>query len=324
MIQEKVTVAAIQMRNDPLNKEMNFLRAEQLIREAYQKGARIILLPELQPGGYLASEAVWPLAEGENGPTTTWQKTLAHELAITLGAGFPLWRGDDLLNVYQVCDSEGAISGRVEKRKTETDVFLPGKPGNLIATSAGSMGLGICADNHLLSFLKEMIKLSPDWMAMPHAWPVPVRTGGPVSPADIQKGVDDMKHFPLIYSQTLGIPVVFANATGPLLPMSGAIGKLMDPRYFALGGHSMILDHTGRCLAALEDEEGVIVAEIEPGRRGNSLVIPESYDGWLHKGNLIMRKILMPLGNFTSRRRYSRQRAARAEFAQRIHKLEGR
>jgi N-carbamoylputrescine amidase len=311
----RIKVAAVQMKNNPADKTKNFRRAELLIREAQSQGATTILLPELSPGGYLASEAVWSLGENERGPTTCWQTGLSRELGITLGAGFPLWQGDDLINVYQLSNSQGELWGQIQKVKTETDVFLPGQPGDLLDTDTGRVGLGICADNHMVSFLKKVKMQAPDWMAMPHAWPVPVRAGGPVSEKDIEKAKADMNLFPSLYSRTLGVPVVFVNAVGPMMPMSGSIGRLMDPRYFALGGHSVILDREGQCLASLADEEGVIVAEIETGTQGSGGPIPEDYDGWLHKGNLIMRKVLMPLGNLTSRRRYRQQQAARAQFA---------
>ena len=61
----KVTVAAIQMNNTKDVKE-NIAKAEKLVREAAEKGAQIILLPELFERQYFCQERRYDYYQGHS------------------------------------------------------------------------------------------------------------------------------------------------------------------------------------------------------------------------------------------------------------------
>ena len=77
MIEGKVTnvrVAAVQMESKNGLVQTNLEHATHLIEQAAQKGARIILLPEFMPTGYILSAEIWNAAEPKEGATVKWLK----------------------------------------------------------------------------------------------------------------------------------------------------------------------------------------------------------------------------------------------------------
>jgi len=57
MKQTTARVAAIQMKCESENIQGNLLRAAAFVEEAAARGAKLVLLPELMPGGYTLTEA---------------------------------------------------------------------------------------------------------------------------------------------------------------------------------------------------------------------------------------------------------------------------
>jgi len=93
-------VAAIQFRADPGEIVNNLLRAEDLVSQAAVQGARIILLPELTPGGYLLTEEVWNTAETMQGHSVSWLKATAKRLNVYLGMSFLEAEESDFYNSF--------------------------------------------------------------------------------------------------------------------------------------------------------------------------------------------------------------------------------
>ena len=153
-----------------------------------------------------------------------------------------------------------------------------------------------------------------DLILMPHAWPTPARPGGLVSQADVAAHERRIADLPVRYARALGVPVVFVNQTGPLLPVGGILGRLMDPAIWALRGQSRIIDSDGTLLGQLDDEEGVLTRDVtlDPAREHYD---PQpGYGGWLQPGPWAGRHIIIPLDIATGRLSYtvSRQRRRKA------------
>jgi hypothetical protein len=62
----------------------------------------------------------------------------------------------------------------------------------------------------------------------------PARAAGLVSEADVAAQQRRMTGLPVLYARALGVPVVFVNQIGPLLPIGGLLGRLMDPGIWRL------------------------------------------------------------------------------------------
>ncbi len=150
-------IGLVQMRCDR-SREENLDRAEALVRQAADKGARVVCLPELFLGPYFCcEERSEPLAFAESipGPTTDRLAGLAKEQCITLIGGSIFEKdGENRYNTAVVFGSDGSILGTYRKSHIpyddlyfEAHYFRPGDQGfPIFATSELTFGVLICYD----------------------------------------------------------------------------------------------------------------------------------------------------------------------------------
>jgi N-carbamoylputrescine amidase len=202
--------------------------------------------------------------------------------------------GKDFYNTFVLCDPQGEEAGRVTKIKTESYIFKRTSGSHVIDTSLGKIGVGICADNQMVSFLNQMAADDIDLILMPHGWPTPCKTNQQIHEEDILDHRERTKRLASLYAERLGVPAVFVNAVGSMGSMIGLLGRFMDPEIFRLEEHSGIVDSDGTLVSELGSEEGVLISDVvlDPARKHYSQ--PESYDGWLLPGNAASRKVIIP------------------------------
>lgn len=125
-----------------------------------------MVLRELFTTGYIPNESIWNPAEPQNGPTVLWLQQTSKQLGVYLGAGVPEMDGKDFFNTFVLCDRSGQAAGRVSKIETESYVFNRTFGSQIIHTALGKIGVGICADNQMVSFLKQMAAEDIDLLLM--------------------------------------------------------------------------------------------------------------------------------------------------------------
>jgi N-carbamoylputrescine amidase len=306
-----IKLAAVQVRSQPGQAEANQAHAVPFIEQAAAQGASLVVLPELFSCGYVANRAIWDMAEAFDGGTARWLAATAARLGIYLGAGTAETDGTDISNMFLLASPDGQITGRAYKANAEANVFRRGRHEHLITTPIGRLGVGICADNQFTAHLDLMHRLQADLVLMPHAWPTPARAGGPVKEADVAGQQARMTELPVRYARALGVPVVFANQVGPLVPMGGLLGRLMNTKIYRLRGQSRVIDSDGSVLAELGEEEGVVaaVAVMSPGRKHYDR--QPSFGGWLQPGPVLVRKVIIPLDTASATLAYSLSRERR-------------
>lgn len=81
-------VAVAQMNCKTYDKEGNFGIAEQLIQEAAEQGAKLVVLPELFNAGYCCTEKDWELAEDADGETKAFFQKMSDKYGCALIGGF--------------------------------------------------------------------------------------------------------------------------------------------------------------------------------------------------------------------------------------------
>ncbi len=81
-------VGAVQMVSENGALEANLSRAARMAREAADRGAKFILLPELFSHGYWLCEKAWALAELPGGRTESWLCETAASLGVYLGGSY--------------------------------------------------------------------------------------------------------------------------------------------------------------------------------------------------------------------------------------------
>ncbi|MCR5279372.1 MAG: N-carbamoylputrescine amidase [Lachnospiraceae bacterium] len=153
----KVTVSAIQMNCTGDVKE-NLEHAESLVRSAAEKGANIILLPELFERQYFCQERVYDYYSfakptEENDAVKHFTKVAA-ELGVVLPVSFYERDVNNLYNSIAIIDADGKLMGVYRKTHIPDDhyyqekfYFTPGDTGfKTWNTRFGVIGVGICWD----------------------------------------------------------------------------------------------------------------------------------------------------------------------------------
>jgi len=119
-----VTIAAVQLRNDPGEAEERRAAIAAAVARAADVGAHLVVLPELSHSAYVPNAAVWGLGEALDGPSVAHVRALARDHRVHLGAGLVLREGEDVVNAYVLADDAGEVVGVVRKRFPETYCFL--------------------------------------------------------------------------------------------------------------------------------------------------------------------------------------------------------
>ena len=152
-----VTVAAVQMKCST-NVEENIAKADALVREAAEKGAQIILLPELFERQYFCQERRYEYYEfakevNENDAVKHFS-ALAKELSVVIPVSFYEKDVNRLFNTVAVIDADGSNLGIYRKTHIPDDhyyqekfYFTPGNTGfKAFKTKYATIGVGICWD----------------------------------------------------------------------------------------------------------------------------------------------------------------------------------
>ena len=257
----RLRIAIVQMRSLDHNIDGNLERASRFAEQAQDRGAQLVLYPEMMPtGSYLASDT-WDSAEPSNGKTVQWMKSTSRKLHLWLGAGFFEADGEDFYDTFVLTTPEGEEAGRVRKAlpaEGEAYFFRGYDNPHVISTPIGRIGVGICAENYYCQLPTQLIKRSADLVLMPHSSPDMSRSGGLPSPPGT--------HLASWYARKLGIPVAIVNKVGPANPPSSNGGNAFFP------GLSAIVDSDGTVKRLMDDKEGLAVADVnlDPARKRNA------------------------------------------------------
>ncbi len=152
-----MTVAAIQMATT-WDLPANLDRAERLVRQAYDEGARLILLSEFFATPYFCQDQLARFfdlaAPFQSHPLLARFSALARELGVVLPVSFFERSGPTFYNSVVMMDADGAMLGTYRKSHipdgpgyTEKFYFSPGDTGfHAWDTAVGRIGVGICWD----------------------------------------------------------------------------------------------------------------------------------------------------------------------------------
>lgn len=275
-----IRVAAVQMNCEPGKVDRNLAHAAQLTESAVAKGAKLVLLPELMPSGYMTTEEIWGSAETINGNSVKWLLSTAKRLGIYLGFSFLEAEGEDFYNSFVLSSPEGKLLGRVRKNppaSIEAYFYKAGTDSHVIETEIGRIGVSICYEILLFNQMCFLHGKNVDLVLLPSAAGRPK----PFIPGDVKRFEKMLINSRAIFSQTLGVPVIMANRVGPLeTELPGNLPYLKS----SFPGLSSIVDSDGTVKEELGDVEGIIVADVclshnakhdsEPKRYGKMWGIP--------------------------------------------------
>ena len=278
-----IRVAAVQMESKNGLIDTNLHHATQLVDRAAQKGAKLILLPEFMPTGYIFTKSIWDGAEPTKGPTVKWLCENSQRLGVWLGTSFLEADGEDFFNTFVLTTPDGKEAGRVRKQKPAAfeAYFTKGDSGpHVIDTEFGKIGVGICFENQLAYIPHMMHRQSVDLMLMPHSAPTPMH-GFFFRRKQVEYYNNTLSKLAARYARLLGVPVVMVNKSGPWKTPLPGLPFRQDSTF---PGLSTIADSDGAIKAQMRNEEGIIVEDVtlDPSRKRHEP--PQCYGRWAWKG----------------------------------------
>lgn len=179
-----VEVAACQVSLRVGEVAANRAAALEAVRAAAAAGARIIILPELTPSGYVfeSPAEARSLAEPADGPTVTSWAAEAARLGVIIVGGFCELGQDNLLfNSAALVDPGGvrAVYRKVHLWDAESDFFATGSASPpVVDTQYGRIAMMICYDVEFPEWVRQPALAGADLLAVPTNWPAePVPPG---------------------------------------------------------------------------------------------------------------------------------------------------
>ena len=226
--------AAVQMTASS-SKEENLAKAETFVRLAAERGAALVVLPEVFAWRGPRKEEPGQL-ESIPGPTSERLAELARSLGIHLLAGSFLEKTTEqrAYNTSLLFDID--LPGQVSIR--ESDTKKPGREVVTASTELGTVGLSICYDLRFPELYRGLADGGVELICVPAAFTFP--TGAAHWEALLRARAIENQSY-LIAPNQIG-----KNVYG-----------------FADYGNSMIIDPWGKILARAPDKECLITAEID-------------------------------------------------------------
>lgn len=274
-----VRVAAVQMRAQVGAVARNLASAEALAREAFRRGARWVILPEFFPSAVAFTPAMLGAWLPLEGPALDLMRRLAREHDGVVGGSFIARSGGDCFNSFLLVFPDGRFFRHDKDEPTmwENSYYTGGSDDGVLETPAGPVGVALCWEL-IRSRTARRLRGRVDAVVGGSCWwdlRLPV---APEYAGDQSMLIDLLRRAPGRLARMLGVPVVHASHAGEFEGLTpGNEGVPYLSRYL---GEAQIVDGAGRVLArmAFEDGEGVITAEIEPGRAaGPTAPIPETF-----------------------------------------------
>lgn len=276
---KSIRVAAIQMKAKVGDVAGNLSSAESLVREAFRRGAEWVILPEFFPSAVAFTPSMLSAWMPLTGPALDLMRKLAREYNGVVGGSFIAKSGKDCFNSFLLVFPDGRYYRHDKDLPTmwENSYYIGGSDDGVLATPAGPVGVAMCWElirtqtARRLSGKVDLVLGGSCWWDLP--LPVPPKY------ADEQAYLQNLfRQAPGNLAGRLGVPVVHASHAGDFEGLTP--GKENVPYLSRYLGETQITDGCGNVLARLayEDGEGVITADITPGRvKGKPAPIPEGF-----------------------------------------------
>jgi len=241
-------IAVCQLRTE-LDQEVTLKKAENMVREAAQNGAEIVALPEMFNCPYSNNYFRKIAALGHEKSVNAMSRWARENGIILIGGSICEVEDDKIYNSCFVFDQQGNQIARHRKvhlfdvdlpgmRFKESDTFTPGEDITVFDTSFGKMAVAICFDVRFPELFRAMAKRGAKIIFLPAQFNM---TTGPAH-WDLQlrcRAVDNEVFF---------VAAAAARYEG------------FD---YECWGHSMIIDPYGTKLAACDEKEQIIYADVD-------------------------------------------------------------
>ena len=242
------------------------------IREAADRGADLVLLPELHLGPYFCQTedcSRFDLAEPIPGPTTETLGALARELGLVIVASLFERRAPGLYhNTAVVLEKNGTLAGKYRKMHIPDDpgyyekfYFTPGDLGFVpISTSVGKLGVLVCWDQWYPEAARLMALAGAEILLYPTA----IGWNPDDEPDERERQLDAWITVQRGHAVANGLPVVACNRIGREPDPSGQSNGIV------FWGNSFAAGPQGEILCRADDKANqVLLVEISPRQAEN-------------------------------------------------------
>ena len=239
---QTVKIAMAQIFSLDGDRDGNFVRIENAIRQAKDSSVDIICFPETIILGWVNPDAhkrACPIP----GKDSKRFCRLAKQYEIFLCAGLAEKDGTKLYDSAVLIDERGRIILKHRKMNILTELmtpaYTPGKGVDAVETKFGKIGLLICADTHEDKILERMAALEPDLLLVPYGY-AEKEDKWPEHGRELEKVVKRA-------GRKTGSVVVGTNLVGEIThgPWKGRI----------FGGHSVAADKNGKIITIGADRD---------------------------------------------------------------------
>lgn len=225
-----------------------------MIREAANRGASVVVLPEMFNCPYDSKFFPGYAESFPDGETLQMLSETAADCGVYLfGGSIPEKDGGQIFNSCFVFGPDGKFLARHRKLHLfdvelsegisfkESDALGQGDSLTLVETPFAKIGVGICYDIRFPEVARALTLRGAELMVLPAAFNM---VTGPA-------------HWELSMRM---------RAIDNQFYMAAAAPARNDSASYVAYGHSMVVDPWGRIIQSLEEKEGVVVAEIENQR----------------------------------------------------------
>lgn len=253
-----VSLALAQLDIEPAAVETNLDRAAAAVSQAADRGADLVVLPELFTVGFFSFDSYARTAAGLDGELVDRLRSIAvdnqvglvagsfvEDLEASADAGFETPAAEGYANTVPVFDRDGALVGTYRKRhlfgydSEETALLTPGESACTFEFDGLTVGVSVCYDLRFPELYRSMVSDGVDTLLIPSAWPYP-----------------RIEHW-----RTLARARAIENLA--YVGAANGVGTFEDA---ALCGRSTIYDPWGTTLASSDDEATLVTATIDPDR----------------------------------------------------------
>lgn len=282
-------VAAVQLEVALGDVERNLAESERLAREASRQGAELVALPEFFTSGAAFLPELAGAALPPDGAATAMLRRVAGEEGIWLGGSFLCRdRDGEVRNAFFLAAPDGELLGRHDKdlpTMWENAFYVGGGDDGVIDAGPFTTGAAVCWEFMRSATARRLVGRVDVVVGGSNWWSVPAWRPRWLTRRMEVKNAGTALRAAASFGRLVGAPVVHAAISGaidcrmpelPFLPYRGCFegGALVA----AADGSVLALRHA-------EEGSGVVLAEIELGRRDPEEPIPSRY--WLHRRGLL-------------------------------------
>ena len=258
----KITAAAVQMRSTPFAIAENLERGSRRLDEACDRGADLVVLPELFNVGYTYDRRLSKYAEPIDGPTTDWMRDQSSRRGIHLAACLVERGPFGCYDTLALTTPSGSMHLYRKRYPAffEKLYFNRGAAEGVFHTSIGpDWGDGLLG--HGSAPTRTRTGRRVDLLLISSAWPDMTASNIRLPFLDSWM-TRQARQAPERLAARLDVPVVFANMAGQFHTRVPGLGIPYEAPFV---GRSSITDHAGVTIRCAGADDEVILAPVDIG-----------------------------------------------------------